>query len=73
MLFYSGHFTQVVWKGSKEIGVGKAVAKDGKHIVVASYRPAGNLIGTYAANVLPPKDGKIVLPVQKGRQVMPSS
>ncbi|WAR31976.1 GAPR1-like protein [Mya arenaria] len=61
----SGHFTQVVWKGSKEMGVGKAQSKDGKTIVVASYRPAGNMGGKFAENVLPPKDGKIILPVQK--------
>ena len=61
-----GHFTQVVWKGSKEIGVGKAQGRDGKTIVVASYRPAGNMVGSFRDNVLPPKDGKIILPVQKG-------
>lgn len=61
----SGHFTQVVWKGSKEIGVGKAQSRDGKTIVVASYRPAGNMVGSFRDNVLPPKDGKILLPVQK--------
>ena len=55
-----------MWKGSKEIGVGKAQGRDGKTIVVASYRPAGNMAGRFAENVLPPKDGKIILPVQKG-------
>ncbi|XP_067661889.1 uncharacterized protein [Haliotis asinina] len=57
----SGHFTQVVWKGSKEVGVGKAQTRDGKIIVVANYRPAGNMMGEFARNVLPPKDGKIVI------------
>ena len=56
----------MVWKGSKEIGVGKAQSRDGKTIVVASYRPAGNMVGSFRDNVLPPKDGKILLPVQKG-------
>jgi len=51
----------VVWKGSKEIGVGKAQTRDGKIIVVANYRPAGNMMGDFAKNVLPPKDGKIVI------------
>ena len=63
----AGHFTQVVWKGSKELGVGRAVTPDGKIIVVANYRPAGNMVGSFAANVLPPKDGKIVLPPEPGK------
>ncbi|KAK7473707.1 hypothetical protein BaRGS_00035034, partial [Batillaria attramentaria] len=60
----TGHFTQVVWKGSKEVGVGRAVTRDGKVIVVANYRPAGNMVGSFGANVLPPKDGKILLPAE---------
>ena len=52
----TGHFTQVVWKASKEFGIGKAVApRSGKVIVVGNYDPPGNFIGQYAANVLPPK------------------
>eukprot|EP00916_Digyalum_oweni_P019550 GHVL01032535.1.p1 GENE.GHVL01032535.1~~GHVL01032535.1.p1 ORF type:complete len:247 (+),score=27.83 GHVL01032535.1:74-814(+) len=51
----SGHFTQVVWKGSKELGVGKAKDGKGKCIVVCNYRPAGNMIGDYKANVAKPK------------------
>ncbi|XP_063406726.1 Golgi-associated plant pathogenesis-related protein 1-like [Mytilus trossulus] len=49
-----GHFTQVVWKGSREMGIGKA-KKDDRVVVVANYRPAGNCIGFYAKNVFPPK------------------
>ncbi|XP_052085478.1 uncharacterized protein LOC127723083 [Mytilus californianus] len=54
-----GHFTQVVWKGSQEIGIGKA-KKNGRVVIVANYRPAGNLIGTFAKNVFPPNQS--VLP-----------
>ncbi|XP_071097472.1 uncharacterized protein [Haliotis cracherodii] len=68
----SGHFTQVVWKGSKEVGVGKAQTRDGKIIVVANYRPAGNMMGDYARNVLPPKDGKIVIK-EKAPDTKPAS
>lgn len=45
----------MVWKASKEIGVGKAKTSGGKVIVVASYRPAGNLVGSFTENVRPPK------------------
>lgn len=53
---FQGHFTQVVWKGSREIGVGKARSKDGKILVVANYRPAGNVIGRFSENVSAPSD-----------------
>ncbi|XP_017772831.1 PREDICTED: uncharacterized protein LOC108559950 isoform X2 [Nicrophorus vespilloides] len=46
----SGHFTQVVWSETKELGVGHASYK-GKIIVVANYYPPGNVIGHYLENV----------------------
>ena len=49
----TGHFTQVVWKSSQELGVGRAQTKDGKWLVVANYLPAGNFIGRYGDNVFP--------------------
>ncbi|KAK4872975.1 hypothetical protein RN001_015004 [Aquatica leii] len=48
----SGHFTQVVWKESTELGVGFAKV-NGKFIVVANYYPPGNVIGSFAQNVPP--------------------
>ncbi|RUS71314.1 hypothetical protein EGW08_020922 [Elysia chlorotica] len=51
----TGHFTQVVWKDSVELGLGKAKSSDGKCFVVGSYRPAGNFIGQFTKNVFPPK------------------
>ncbi|XP_044188093.1 uncharacterized protein glipr2, partial [Thunnus albacares] len=48
----TGHFTQVVWKESTELGVG--LATDGKKVfVVGQYRPAGNMRGCFEKNVLP--------------------
>lgn len=55
-----GHFTQMVWKSSKEFGIGKAQGKDGKWIVVGNYFPAGNMLSRNAENVFPvggPKAG----------------
>ncbi|XP_067625342.1 uncharacterized protein [Eurosta solidaginis] len=47
----TGHFTQVVWKGSQRLGVG--VARSGHTtFVVANYDPPGNYNGEYQKNVL---------------------
>jgi len=51
----TGHFTQVVWKNTQELGVGKAKDSSGKVYVVCNYRPAGNYLGEFPQNVLPPK------------------
>ena len=36
----AGHFTQVVWKSSRELGVGVA-SNGGRVLVVANYDPPG--------------------------------
>lgn len=47
----TGHFTQVVWVGSREFGVAKATSRNGAQYVVARYFPAGNVIGQFPDNV----------------------
>ena len=50
----TGHFTQVVWKGSQKLGMGKADGeKNGMKCtyIVGRYDPAGNMMGAYADNV----------------------
>ena len=37
-----GHYTQMVWSGTKQVGIGVAIASDGSTYVVARYHPAGN-------------------------------
>ncbi|XP_060768197.1 GLI pathogenesis-related 2 [Neoarius graeffei] len=62
----TGHFTQVVWKDSKQLGVG--VATDGTTtIVVGHYSPAGNITnaGYFEKNVLP-----ILLPKNQDNPVL---
>lgn len=51
----TGHFTQIVWKDTKRIGVGYATAREGrKMFVVAQYGPPGNYAFAYRTNVLEP-------------------
>lgn len=56
-LFFAsiGHFSQVVWLDTKEIGVAQARSKSGKIFVVANYSPAGNYVGSFATKVPRPK------------------
>uniref|UniRef100_A0AAY4EIA1 SCP domain-containing protein n=1 Tax=Denticeps clupeoides TaxID=299321 RepID=A0AAY4EIA1_9TELE len=68
----TGHFTQVVWKSSKELGLG--VATDGRTIiVVGQYHPAGNVTnpGYFQENVLP--EGTPADPVNKGVEKVTSA
>ncbi|CDQ77142.1 unnamed protein product [Oncorhynchus mykiss] len=39
----AGNFTQMVWKSSKQVGVGLATSGRGTFIAVAFYDPAGNI------------------------------
>ncbi|CAG7714315.1 unnamed protein product [Allacma fusca] len=48
----TGHFTQLLWKGSDKIGIALASGKAG-HFVVANYNPPGNFLGQYAQNIYP--------------------
>nr|QNH72467.1 toxin candidate TRINITY_DN13476_c0_g1_i1 [Pachycerianthus borealis] len=56
-----GHFTQVVWKSTSEVGVGiaikKTTTKNGCQIyyetyIVGQYNPSGNWGGQYTTNVM---------------------
>ena len=51
----TGHFTQVVWKGSTVLGIGRAEVDEGGMkcaYVVGRYKPAGNMMGDFQQNVL---------------------
>jgi len=51
----TGHFTQIIWKETVELGIAKAEGKDGTTYVVANYYPAGNVTGEYKNNIFPAK------------------
>lgn len=46
----TGHFTQVVWKKSVELGIGKAVSGRCTY-VVGRYKPAGNVLNNFRENI----------------------
>ena len=48
----TGHFTQVVWRGTQRVGCGRSRCK-GMDIFVCEYDPPGNWEGQYRENVLP--------------------
>ncbi|XP_022220824.2 Golgi-associated plant pathogenesis-related protein 1 isoform X2 [Drosophila obscura] len=53
----TGHFTQVVWKSTTKLGMGKAASKGGKIYVVGRYQPQGNILGKFEQNVLKSNNG----------------
>ncbi|XP_028391024.1 uncharacterized protein LOC114515905 [Dendronephthya gigantea] len=49
----TGHFTQVVWVKSTQLGVGKAEKTNGGTVLVFRYTPPGNYRGQFSENVKP--------------------
>jgi pathogenesis-related protein 1 len=45
--YNTGHYTQMIWKDTQQMGVGVTICPNGAIIVVANYYPAGNVIGQY--------------------------
>lgn len=43
----TGHYTQMIWKDTKEVGVGVSICPNGAIIIVANYYPAGNYLHQY--------------------------
>ncbi|KAI5729392.1 hypothetical protein M8J76_002017 [Diaphorina citri] len=57
----TGHFTQVVWNGTTEVGLGlsrNASSDFHKVIVVANYAPPGNILGRFKESVPMPAEWK---------------
>lgn len=49
----TGHFTQVVWAGSRSLGCGSSECQ-GMRLWVCHYDPPGNVVSTFPANVSQP-------------------
>lgn len=55
----TGHFTALVWKSSKLVGIGVAWSTQKKWwVIVANYYPAGNVQNQFAKNVQRPQNSK---------------
>jgi uncharacterized protein YkwD len=50
----TGHFSQLVWKATTEVGCGKASCGN-QTLWVCDYNPGGNVQGEYGQNVTKPK------------------
>jgi len=48
----TGHFTQLVWVGTQDLGCGVAQC-EGEEVWVCQYDPPGNVEGRFEKNVLP--------------------
>lgn len=59
-----GHFTQVVWKSTTQIGCGYRTECGGSwpNVWVCQYNPPGNYIGQFEENVLPPGSAQVGTP-----------
>ena len=53
----TGHFTQVVWKGSEKLGCGVGCGSNNYCYVTCNYYPAGNYLNSFATNVFPLAEG----------------
>ena len=45
------HFTQIIWKKTREVGFGYSQLNNDENIFVAFYFPAGNILGEFNENI----------------------
>ena len=50
-----GHFTQLIWKGSTQLGIDVAKSSKNSVYVVGNYHPGGNIKNFYRTYVRPAK------------------
>jgi glioma pathogenesis-related protein 2 len=67
----TGHFTQLVWINTREIGIGVSYHESSKTVyVVMNYDPPGNWPRGFAHNVLPMRTTPLKVQKNKGRKMM---
>ncbi len=55
----TAHFTQVIWKETREMGIGAAIGSNNIVICCANYYKSGNEVDKYFENVLKPSSHEI--------------
>ncbi|KAF2367303.1 CAP domain [Trinorchestia longiramus] len=53
-LAHAGEFSQLLWRSSRDLGIGVARGEGNRIVVVARYSPSGNQPGHFLENVRPP-------------------
>ena len=43
--YATGHYTQMVWKNTAQVGIGQANCAGGGSVIAAEYHPPGNYMG----------------------------
>ncbi|KAK2025753.1 SCP-like extracellular protein [Colletotrichum zoysiae] len=47
----TGHFTQLVWRNTSDVGCGRKFCDDGQWYIVCEYWPRGNIVGQFVEQV----------------------
>lgn len=67
----TGHFTQLVWKNTKYIGLGYINSKFNNMLIVMQFDPPGNMLEEFGSNVFPPTTTSLSPPPPLVRQQPP--
>lgn len=63
-----GHFTQIVWKNTKELGCGMSCDEKDHCVVSCNYYPSGNFYGQFTSNVFSKDDFNAGVEIEPERE-----